>query len=613
MPRRRAEKRSHRIRRIARKFAARAERQGRGGVKKPLIRIERNPRVRPIIAYDLETTRIKAGNPCVLYLTAHGEFFQHSGPVNDDSLPAILADRFLTAENMRARFVAWNANNFDVYFVARALLSRPEFKLKPYLTRSKNLRGLRVERARTAQDNLPAKCRAKILTWEFLDGIVMTGAQGVKLAKFVEGFAPDFPKLQGPDFESGEEFDCSNAEHIRYAERDSEGLYHAMMRAQAITLENFNVPLQPTIGNLGIKVFQSRMPARTVVWNPPYDVTKILRDYVMRGGFTFCVRRYQGPVWKYDINQAYAAAMRETDLPAGSCVACGPKLNPYARTYIVKVRGCAPSGNLIPFYYRNAEGEARWTRDELTDTWITSSEHEQLKREGWRLETLDSYFWDEDFRMTDYVDTLESLRTKGADGKDDAQGQMMKYIGNNSYGKTVEQLDGIDIVMASERPEGYSHYQADDPRLECLWFKLETPQFRDYHRPQIGAFITAYIRMVVRRAALRDPGAWLYADTDCVIFSRAVSLDCDARRYGAWKVEETGAQHLLIADKVYYNLEKDKGHAKGLNVARLTREAYLKWFAGSPPSQSQVQRSNFVKAILGEPMFYERVRVGEKT
>lgn len=611
--RRAGEKRPQRINRIARKWARRAEKQGRGGIKKPLLRVERNPRVRPLIAYDLETTRIAAGNPRVLYLTAYSDIFTHSGPLTGlEQLAEILRSRFLVPELNRARFVAWNANNFDVYFIALSLLAHPEFQLRPYLTRSKNLRGLRVERARLPSE-IDKRSRSKKLTWEFLDGIAMTGAQGVKLKKFVEGFAPDFPKLEGPDFEAGEEFSAANPAHVRYAERDSEGLYRALIRAQSITLEHFNIPLQPTIGNLGIKIFQSRMPASAVVWAPPFEVTDIIRRNVMRGGFTFCVRRYQGPVWKFDINQAYAAAMRETDLPGGRCVACGPKLNPYASTFIVKVRGALAPGNLIPFYYRDAEGVAHWARDEISDTWITSTEFSQLNAEGARLQTLDSYFWDETFRMTDYVNALEALRTKGADGKDDAQGQMMKYIGNNSYGKTVEQLDGLDIVMACERPEGYSHFQADDPKLECLWFKMETPQFRDYHRPQIGAFITAYIRMVVRRAALRAPAEWLYADTDCVMFSRPVALDCDARRYGAWKIEETGAQHLLIADKVYYNIDKEKGHAKGLNVARLTREAFEKWFAGLPPEQTQVQRANFVKAMLGQPMFYERKRVGEKT
>ena len=175
-----------------------------------------------------------------------------------------------------------------------------------------------------------------------------------------------------------------------------------------------------------------------------------------------------------------------------------------------------------------------------------------------------------------------------------------------------EQLDGLDIVMANERPDGYSHYQADDPKLECLWFKLETPQFRDYHRPQVGAFITAYIRMVVRRAALQNQRAWIYADTDCVMFSEPVyTLDCDARRYGAWKVESEGAQMLIITDKVYYDLDKDAGHAKGMNIARLSREAFERWFAGAPPSQTQTQRANFVKTILGEPMFFERTKVGQ--
>jgi hypothetical protein len=87
---------------------------------------------------------------------------------------------------------------------------------------------------------------------------------------------------------------------------------------------------------------------------------------------------------------------------------------------------------------------------------------------------------------------------------------------------------------------------------------------------------------------------------------------------------------MLITDKVYFDItawewcqENHKptpakpcrdcvpGHAKGMNVARLSPEAFRAWFLGAPPKQTQVQRANFVKAMLGEPMFFDRTKVGE--
>jgi hypothetical protein len=118
--------------------------------------------------------------------------------------------------------------------------------------------------------------------------------------------------------------------------------------------------------------------------------------------------------------------------------------------------------------------------------------------------------------------------------------------------------------------------------------------------------------MVVRRAALRAPHAFLYADTDCVVFSEDVTakMDIDARRYGAWKIEESGSEYRLIAKKVYQNVATGKGNAKGLNVRRLTPTDFKDWYEGKEPVQEQIQRNNFVKVMSGEEMFKKQIRRG---
>lgn len=561
------------------------------------------PRLKTLIAYDLETTPIAAGTPAPLYITAYGAEFNLSHAVRDlKHLGEILTTRFLIPETKGARFTAWNGNRFDVYFIGAALLAYPEYTLRPYLTRSKNLRGLKII----------LKSDTK-LSWEFLDGMAMTGADSwpdKRLKFFLAKYAPDFAKLAGPDFEKGEIFDAGNAEHVRYAERDSEGLYHAMHAAQDIVLQNLGLPLQPTIGNLGIKCFTLNMPESVQVWEPPYACLLAIRDFAMRGGYCHCVKRYAGPIWKYDINQAYAAAMRETRLPAGRVVHCR-HVNRYARAAIYRVRASHRT-NTVPFYYFNQERKSAFGMREVTDTWITSTELDQLLREGWDVDVVEGYFWDETFTMKDYVGKLESLRINAVDGPNGALGLMMKAIGNNSYGKTVEVLDGIELVMSLEKPDGFYEYQSENDLLQHIWFKFAKPTAREYHQPQIGCFITAHVRMVVRRAALLDPAHWLYADTDCVVFSRPVALPIDPKKYGYWKLEVDGEPYRLIDKKVYANWPGTVRHAKGMNVNRLTPQDFENWYAGRPPAQSQVHRNNFLKVMTGAEMFVNFSKVGSK-
>jgi hypothetical protein len=568
-----------------------------------------------MIAYDFETTNISAGTPRPLYLTAFSTEveFHIATKIRDMAhLRNILVHSFLTDALADCRFVAWNANQFDAYFIAAALLQEEGFIIRPYLTANRQLRGLRIIRS-SDLDNREAP------GWEFLDGMAMLGLAGVSLEKFARTFAPGHAKLTGAINWETESFDPDNADHRAYAIRDSEALFYAMQKAQAILVEYFEQALAPTMGNACIKIFRRHLPEGVTVRPMPEKGLSIIRDQVMRGGFCFCVGRFEGPIWKYDINQAYAAAMRDAALPQGYCFHRLGPLHPYAKIYIARVTGKHP-GNRIPFYCKTeikGRSKAVFVMDQLPDTWITSIEYAQLKREGWQLTVSESYFWQDRFSMRDYVTKLETLRMTCAGGPSGAIGTMVKAVGNHSYGKTVEQTDPKEIIFSAECPVGFMPYSAPGEEdalgvLEHIWWRVGDNVTRDYHKPELGAFITAHVRMVLRRAMLIDPEAWLYADTDCVAFSRDVTaaLDIDPGRYGAWKIEESGTPYRIIAKKVYASLDGAKRSAKGLNVKRLTNEDFEQWLAGNPPTQTQTQRQNFVKVMAGSEMYLERQRRG---
>ena len=559
------------------------------------------PRIRATIAYDLETTRIEAGTPRPLYITAYGEDppFNLSQPVRDiQHLGLILQTQLLIPELSGCRFVAWNGNKFDAYFIAAALLQLgPDYVIRPYLTKSKALRGMRVSLRENDKIN-----------WEFLDGMSMTGITK-PLKNFLKVFAPDYQKLEGPDFDAAN-FDATNPQHVAYAERDSEGLYHGMKAAEKITIEHFNTPLMPTIGNLGIKVFQAHIPISTTVYSLPFEALKAVKMHLMRGGYCYCNQKYHGPVWKYDINQAYASAMREALLPAGN--AHYAKIpHSFAKVWFGRVTA-SNTKNIVPFYVRDENTAAQFCMTEIPNAWLTSIEIAQMKAEGWKITIHECWWFDDGFKMKRYVDKLEKLRHAGEGGAKGAQGEMTKAIGNNSYGKSVETLDGLELILSRECPEGYASYQDDDDMFFNVWYRLGDPAIRDYHQPHIGAFITAHVRMVLRRAILLKPHAWLYADTDGIMFSEPVELDTDPKRYGAWKIEAEGEIFRIITKKVYANEDASEKHAKGVNINRLSARDFENWYNGVAPVQTQTQRQNFLDTMAGSHMFFERTKVGQK-
>lgn len=569
-----------------------------------------------LIAYDLETTRIANGTPAPLYITAFAESPPISvrSPVRDLAhLREILLEHFLTPDLVGARFVAWNANNFDAYLIAAALIMAPGFVVRPFLTRSKNLRGMLVI-VKGDEELKPKQQRA----WYFLDGIAMTGLVGFSLDKFLKTFAPDHQKLTGVIDWEREEFDATNPAHCDYAMRDSEGLWYGITRAEEILVTYFNEALGVTMGRSCIKILTAHIPERTEVIQPDEDVLTVVRDFVMRGGYCFCVRPYHGPVWKYDINQAYAAAMREAKLPAGRAYRT-PSVPRFASTFIARIVARKPS-NRVPFYHKMTDDRGRvravFSRDVIPDTWITSIEYAQLITEGWRIEVKECIAFEDSFSLGDYVNKLEHIRTTCKGGPGGAIGTMIKAVGNHSYGKMVEQLDPLELLIALECPEGFAEYFPDEPFNEFafphIWYRLGEVTPRQYHQPHVGAFITAQVRMVVRRAALIRPESWLYADTDCVMFDSDVTaqLDIDPRRYGAWKLEASGDVYKLIAKKVYASDDGTTRHAKGLNVKKLSGDDFDAWFDGQPPEQTQTQRNNFIKTMRGADMFLERKRKG---
>lgn len=561
-----------------------------------------------MIAYDLETTNIKAGTPTLKYITAFAgeqhigkrryDAFNVSLPIRGDNRRAALQDclriletHFLIPELRGVRFVAWNGNKYDALLIAQALLLSNDWEIHPFLTKSKSVRGMRVVGIGDR----------KGLEFEFLDGMAMTGLDTVAmpLKKFLKLFAPEYVKLD-LDF-SKEEFDPDNKQHVAYAERDSEGLWHAMQACNQKMIELTGNELQATMGRAAINYLMSQMPEGVQVWRPHTEAFDIIHDRAKRGGYVWIAKQYKGKVWKYDLNQAYAGAMRDCALPAGGLI--GVDWYEPNNVGLYKCKISRQQTSRVPFYFKHFDtGRAGFTDGRQVETWILSNEIEHLLMDGWQVETQEGFIWKESFNLAHMVAELERMRFSDPEGPSGPLGLMVKTVGNSSYGKTLERLDGVSLVLANQCPDGYVSYLSlagDEP----IYAKDEGQTFAPYHQPQIGAFITAHVRIQVREAALEMEDAFIYADTDCVVFSKpALHLDIDPRRYGAWKAETEGVDYTFIGKKVYCGDDGSK-HAKGLRISDLAQADFDNWYSGKAPKQNQLQRVNFLKMVAGQDMF----------
>ncbi len=588
--------------------------------RKRTKRVRRNK----LYTYDLETTLIDEGTPELKYFTAYIETEKEKILISErvtslDELAKILEEKILLPEYKGAKFIAHNANKFDVYFVMPALESLG------YLIEIIGQPG-KSPCAFIVSDQENPKMK-----WFFQDSMRMTGIQK-KLEDFVESFAPGYVKTD-IGLATGTEFDPYNPVHIKYAENDVIILHEAINNFENLLIEKFGLASGMTIGGAAIKSMEMFLPKKTdqgndlCIWNPPPECMEAVRESGYRGGYCWCMGIYEGECHKWDLNQAYGAAMREATLPAGRCV----------NTFYYRENKCGfyhvnahcDNKNKIPFYYRNFEtGKQYFSAKEINDGVIGNNEYDQLISEGWEIEILNGWYWTDTFSLIEWVNELEKLRFSDPEGPSGPIGLMAKALGNNAYGKTVEILQGLDIIYSSKPVPGYIPYQEENPNYKnILCKKSDRDTYRGYHKPQLGGIITEYVRMVVRRAALLAGDNFLYADTDCIAAKEPIEgLDVDSRRYGAWKLEGAYVLSIFVEKKIYAIKDKKKKDKetgvetlewdvkfKGLRHDNVGLEDIINAQNRRPVTKTQLQRNSVMKVLAGSPMFRSVSKTGNKS
>lgn len=565
----------------------------------------------PRIAYDFETDAIAAGTPGPRYLVMVREdddAVLFAEDIRRLSWRDVLVRYFLRPEFAGYRFVAYNGNRFDAHFLLKAMSEVAAVEAMPFLAGSNALRGVAV----TLKEN--PKIR-----WTFSDAIAMTGFTG-KLASFIKAFGnPGDAKLAAEDIT---DFNPESEQDRAYALADTRCLAHAM-KNWAKELHDFSGAWPGnTVGAMAIKLFQSKLPDGVLIWEAP-AFAKALIEGAKRGGYVWTAGRYRGPAYGYDINQCYAAQMRNP-LPCGRAVRVRRENPGKLGIYRAIVYRRTPE-RYVPFYATRVRSNERLYIDgsqpELV--YLCTPEVVTLRELGWKVDVLDGVCWSESFNMSPWVDELEAERARL--GPKSPGGLVVKSIGNNAFGKTLEGAHPMRTLISRTRPDGGVALMPEQSAV--VWGVKEEKDEPEYHRPQIGVFIMAYGRCQLMRTAAKAPAYFLKADTDGITFARDMRdmLWIDATRYGAFKCEYEATEIMIFAKKCYcyagadarevlervqadpYGVEEICG-MKGIRARELSWEDRIAWFSGNPPSQKQIQVNNVIKQLSGAPMYKDAER-----
>ena len=406
----------------------------------------------PLVSYDFETTRIptRVSDPMRVqprFITFHAAQWAYDAAPRTYAQTATIFEELWPQFEPNTNLCAYNANRYDLRILLQALLNS-RFTLEPFTSKVSGLRGCIVRYGRKRV--------------HLLDPIAMLGMQ-CDLKTFIAVFAPEFPK--GTINFDKVAFNARNPAHVAYAKRDSEALYHAMVRAQEVLRGICGQRLRPTIGAVAIRAFTAAMPAKVSVPALRSNLYTIVRRCVARGGYVFA-RMYKGKLWSYDLNQAYAFAMRECSLPSGRALPTRSFCEKKPGFYRVKLTRSITSA--VPYMVRESKPPYRMleTYGAGCVTWLTNDEVILLRRHGWECSIIEGYVFEGSFRMKAFVVVLVWRLSEFLN--DLPVNVLCKYIGCNAYGKTLQEPVAMKVVLSPTMPKGA--FPMVDPSPEARRF-----------------------------------------------------------------------------------------------------------------------------------------------
>ena len=348
-------------------------------------------------------------------------------------------------------------------------------------------------------------------------------------------------------------------------------------------LENFyfhecGIPLQLTVGAAAMKLFT--MKYFTDYWARDDDFLSLYERSAYYGGRVEVFKRGKHKTYGYDVNSMYLSIIRDCVLPdimTGKYVKNPPRkwlhyLSDYLGIWTIRVR--TPIDIYLPVLPVRIGGKLKFPRGEFSGTW-TSIEILEALKQGYEILQVFSfvYYRKSKHYFREFAKFIWGKRVEYRAKKNVGMDSMIKRIGNSLYGKFA-QRNSMDYFG---RAGDFSDLKKLPPNSKFftyageVWLstkKEATPAKFEF--PCISAFITAYARLKLYEAMIKNQKSLIYCDTDSVKLSRQIKGVKVGADLGEWTYEIKGEVIPYYRPKMYAN--KRKGvpkRAKLISVNRL--------------------------------------------
>jgi hypothetical protein len=484
------------------------------------------------VVFDIETLPDKKHNNALLGDCCYISYCDRDGvrgfPSTD--LTAFFLNTLLTEQYASHIIYAHNGFRFDYKRLSLRRLAEAGFTGKIIKDKAHNYKSIELEK-----DGL---------TWWLQDTAVKFPAS---LKDLLKTFAPHLPK--GDLNFNVETFDVNNSRHTDYAKRDSEGLYFAVERIDALFQDYFGISFhdRPTAPGLSLMAFKAFCKAEKVKYPTVTPATEPeIRDSYYGGQTLALDCNWHDDVIAIDLHSSYGAAMLNTPMPYGNCITYRPfhqgvivdEVLYAANVYVppgvfpslkstALIDGKRKKGNIAGYI------SGKWWGKELNLAKKFGAKIEQITQAWEWTETSDI--------LQRFIFKLKKLR----DEKGTPQDKIGKLLQNSLYGRFAQGEIEEDTILTLAPPDSASAtYDPESDSIVPFIWTIPHDNSRDRLAPiQWGSWITCLGRCALNEAILIKPEAVLYCDTDSVFMSRA---------------DFPAFEHLLGPDYGQWGLEEDK-------------------------------------------------------
>lgn len=322
------------------------------------------------------------------------------------------------------------------------------------------------------------------------------------------------------------------------------------------------------------KVFDNMFPILNIMVD-----TDCRKAY--KGGWT-----YLNPVYKdimigngrvYDVNSMYPWAMKYKMLPYGmpiyysgeyeydelyplyiQCVRAAFKLKP-GKLPTIQLKGSIRFGDTEYITH---------TEDEEEILYLTSVDFELFKEcyDILKIEYIGGYkFKGIEGLFKDYVDLWYGIKDKANHEGNMALKSIAKLMLNSLYGKF------------GTNPKKRSKYPRYDEEKDIVDYELGIEEINNTGYVPVAAFITAYARDNIIRAAIKCGDRFIYADTDSlhILGDEEPKIDIDNYRLGAFKLESTFTEAKYHRAKCYIESDGEKLDKKCAGLPKEARDLFV--------------------------------------